>query len=65
MTTMVSDSETQPLKLTTILPADVASYSRLMAEGEEVTLATFRRHREVFESLGTHHYGRVFNTAGA
>jgi adenylate cyclase len=66
---MVSDSGTQPpeglqRKLTTILSADVAGYSQLMAEAEELTLATFRRHREVFENLVTHHHGRVFNTAG-
>jgi class 3 adenylate cyclase len=51
-------------KLTTILSADVAGYSRLMAEDEEATLATFRGHRVVFETLVSHHHGRVFNTAG-
>jgi adenylate cyclase len=66
---MVSDPETEPpeglqRKLTTILSADVAGYSRLMAEAEEATLTTFRGHREVFEKLVAHHHGRVFNTAG-
>jgi class 3 adenylate cyclase len=51
-------------KLATILSADVAAYSRLMAEDEEHTLRTFRRHREVFEKLVELHRGRVFNTAG-
>jgi class 3 adenylate cyclase len=51
-------------KLATILSADVAAYSRLMAEDEEHTLRTFRRHREVFEKLVELHHGRVFNTAG-
>jgi class 3 adenylate cyclase len=51
-------------KLSTILSADVAEYSRLMAEDEEGTLRTFRGHREVFESLVALHRGRIFNTAG-
>jgi len=51
-------------KLATILSADVAEYSRLMAEDEEQTLRTFRGHKEVFEKLVALHRGRVFNTAG-
>src|SRR5262245_55839191 len=51
-------------KLATILSADVAAYSRLMAEDEEQTLQTFRAHKEVFEQLVQLHRGRVFNTAG-
>src|SRR6516165_9137033 len=51
-------------KVATILSADVASYSRLMAEDEEGTLRIIRSHREVFEQLVTLHRGRVFNTAG-
>jgi len=51
-------------KLATILSADVAEYSRLMAEDEEGTLRTFRAHRQVFESLVALHRGRIFNTAG-
>jgi len=51
-------------KLATILSADVAAYSRLMAEDEERTLQTFRAHKEVFEKLVQLHRGRVFNTAG-
>jgi adenylate cyclase len=51
-------------KLATILAADVAEYSRLMAEDEEGTLKTFGAHKEVFASLVTAHRGRVFNTAG-
>jgi hypothetical protein len=34
-----------------LLSADVAAYSRLMAEDEERTLQTFRAHKEVFEKL--------------
>jgi len=51
-------------KLATILSADVAGYSRLMAEDEEQTLRTFHAHKEIFESLVAMHKGRVFNTAG-
>ena len=51
-------------KLATILSADVAEYSRLMAEDEEQTLRTFRSHRQVFDSLVAAHRGRIFNTAG-
>lgn len=51
-------------KLVTILSADVAEYSRLMAEDEEQTLRTFREHSETFRALVDMHNGRVFNTAG-
>jgi class 3 adenylate cyclase len=51
-------------KLATILSADVAEYSRLMAEDEERTLRIFRGHRQVFDSLVAMHRGRIFNTAG-
>jgi class 3 adenylate cyclase len=51
-------------KLATILSADVAGYSRLMAEDEEQTLRIFRGHREIFESVVAMHRGRIFNTAG-
>jgi adenylate cyclase len=51
-------------KLATILSADVAEYSRLMAEDEEQTLRTFRTHKQVFDSLVAMHRGRIFNTAG-
>jgi len=51
-------------KLATILSADVAGYSRLMAEDEEKTLQTFQSYTEVFRSIVELHRGRVFNTAG-
>ncbi|UQR65433.1 adenylate/guanylate cyclase domain-containing protein [Bradyrhizobium sp. C-145] len=57
-------SEMVERKLATILSADVAEYSRLMAENEEQTVQTFRGHKAVFESLVASHRGRVFNTAG-
>lgn len=51
-------------KLATILSADVAEFSRLMAEDEEGTLKIFSSHKQVFESLVAMHRGRIFNTAG-
>jgi adenylate cyclase len=51
-------------KLVTILSADVAEYSRLMAEDEEQTLRLFREHSETFRVLVDSHHGRIFNTAG-
>src|SRR5271169_7044032 len=59
-----SSSQIVERKLSTILSADVAEYSRLMGEDEEQTLKTFRGHKKVFESLVTMHRGRIFNTAG-
>jgi adenylate cyclase len=57
---------TEPLerKLVTVLSADVAEYSRLMAEDEEETLRVFRAHRSVIDALVAQHRGRIFNTAG-
>jgi class 3 adenylate cyclase len=51
-------------KLVTILSADVAEYSRLMAEDEEQTLRLFREHSQTFQALVDSHHGRIFNTAG-
>ena len=51
-------------KLVTILSADVAEYSRLMAEDEEQTLRIFRDYSQIFNALIPAHRGRVFNTAG-
>jgi len=51
-------------RLTTILAADVAGYSRLMAEDEEATLARLRAYRKVIDALVAKHGGRIFNTAG-
>ena len=51
-------------KLTTILAADVAGYSRLMAEDEVAALAALRGARAVFGRLIERHRGRIANTAG-
>jgi class 3 adenylate cyclase len=58
------ESKAPERKLVTILSADVAEYSRLMAEDEEQTLRVFRGHAQVFESGVAAHRGRIFNTAG-
>jgi adenylate cyclase len=51
-------------KLTAILAADVAGYSRLMGVDEEATLGALRSHRELIDGLVAAHRGRIFSTAG-
>jgi len=51
-------------KLTTILAADVAGYSRLMAADEEGTLERLRASRTVTDTTIAGHDGRLVNTAG-
>lgn len=51
-------------KLTTILAADVAGYSRLIGEAEEQTLSLLRICREITDHLIATHGGRVFGSAG-
>jgi len=52
-------------RLTAILAADVAGYSRLMAADEEGTLAALKRlRREVADPKIEQHRGRIVNTAG-
>ncbi len=52
-------------RLTTIIAADVAGYSRLVREDEEATLRALRAHRhELFNPLIEQYGGRVANTAG-
>jgi class 3 adenylate cyclase len=60
----VEDADTAQRKLTTILCADVADYSRFMARDEELTLRLLRAHREIFASVSSLHGGRIFNTGG-
>ena len=57
---------TRPLsrKIAAIMAADVASYSRLVAENEEETLHLLAAYREVFDDFVDRYGGRVFNTAG-
>jgi adenylate cyclase len=51
-------------KLTTILCADAAGYSRLMGRDEEETLARLKAYRAVIYDLVSGHRGRVFGSAG-
>jgi adenylate cyclase len=51
-------------KLTTILAADVAGYSRLMGDDEEATLSTLKAYREIIDGLIARHEGRIFGSAG-
>ena len=51
-------------KIAAILAADIAGYSRLVAEDEEETLRRLAVYRGVFEELVTRAHGRIFNTAG-
>ena len=51
-------------KLTTILSADVAEFSRMMRADEDGTFRTLRLCRQSIEPLVGHHQGRVFGTAG-
>ena len=51
-------------RLAAILAADVAGYSRLMAEDEEATLRTLGAYRDTIANLVSEHSGRVFGSAG-
>jgi adenylate cyclase len=49
-------------KLTAILIADVAGYSRLMQDDEAATVATLESYKQVFFDLIKHHRGRVVDS---
>lgn len=51
-------------RLTVILSADVAGYSRLMGEDDEGTLSTLATYQEVIGALISEHQGRIFGMAG-
>ena len=52
-------------RLTTIVSADIAGFSRLVGIDEEGTLAAQRGHRnELIEPLLAEYHGRIANTAG-
>jgi class 3 adenylate cyclase len=51
-------------KIAAILAADIAGYSRLVAEDEEETLRRLDSYRAVFSDFITRFGGRIFNTAG-
>src|SRR5260370_31868663 len=51
-------------RLTAILAADVAGYSRLMGLDEAGTARTLREHRVVSDALVATHGGRIVKTTG-
>jgi class 3 adenylate cyclase len=51
-------------KIAAILAADIAGYSKLVAEDEEETLRRLASYRAVFDDFIARGSGRVFNTAG-
>lgn len=51
-------------KLVCILAADVAGYSRLLADDEQATERTLSEYRQVFTEHVVRHRGRVIDTAG-
>ena len=51
-------------KLSAILSADVAGYSRLMGEDEETTVRTITAYREVLTTLIQQHNGKVLDSPG-
>jgi adenylate cyclase len=51
-------------RLTTILAADVAEYSRLMRADEDGTLSALTACRAIIDALIAEHRGRIANTAG-
>ena len=51
-------------KITAILAADVAEYTRLISEDEEGTLRRLETYRKVFDDFVKRAGGRIFNTAG-
>jgi adenylate cyclase len=51
-------------KLTTMLSADAAGYSRLMAEDEAETVKTLKVYREIMTELIKQHRGRVVDSPG-
>ena len=51
-------------KIAAIMAADIAGYSKLVAEDEEETLRRLESYRGVFADFVTRFSGRIFNTAG-
>ena len=51
-------------RMAAILAADIAGFSRLVAEDEEETLRRLPSYRHVFDDFVATYGGRIFNTAG-
>ena len=60
----MSGANTVKRKIAAIVAADIAGYSRLVAEDEEETLRRLATYRGVFNDLAARFGGRIFNTAG-
>jgi class 3 adenylate cyclase len=59
------DSQLHERRLSAILAADVAGYSRLMGEDEEGTLAALKTHRKAaVDPAIANHRGRIVKTTG-
>jgi adenylate cyclase len=58
------ESSPDSRRLVAILAADVAGYSRLIAQDEEGTLRLLSAYRAVISDLATEHSGRIFGRAG-
>jgi TolB-like protein/class 3 adenylate cyclase/Flp pilus assembly protein TadD len=58
------ETEGYKRKLTTILSADVAGYSRLMGEDEAATVKTLTTYRGIMADLVKQHRGRVVDSPG-
>jgi len=50
-------------KIAAIMAADIAGYSKLVAEDEEETLRRLASYRSVFDDFISRGSGRIFNTA--
>jgi len=61
---MGSYQEGYKRKLTAILSADVAGYSRLMGEDKLATVETLKKYCEIISSQVKQHSGRVVDSPG-
>lgn len=61
---MSKQRQTLKRKITAIMAADIAEYTRITAEDEEETLARLESYRQVFDDFVKRAGGRVFNTGG-
>ncbi|HMO29033.1 adenylate/guanylate cyclase domain-containing protein [Enterovirga sp.] len=58
------EDESLPRTITAILAADIAGFSRMVANDEEGTLRRMGEYSRIFRDTIERHRGRVFNTAG-
>jgi class 3 adenylate cyclase len=64
ITTLEPQTVTVSRRLTAILAADAANFSRLVAQDEERTLRVLSGHRSVIDGTISAHGGRIVSTAG-